>query len=419
MNTNIKENIYYDVEDIIMVRGKGIYLYDSNGKEYIDSASATFNLILGYSNNEVIEAVKEQLGELIHVTSSFQTNQINDLVKKLVNISPENLEKVHLKVSGGSEANEGAIKMAQYYTKKRDVISLFRSHLGQTYMMMNLSGNTFRKDPFPTVFPLGTQVPDPYCYRCFYKQNPETCNMLCVERINDFIEYACSDQVACIIIEPISGNGGNIVPPKKYFKTLKKLCEERNIVLIFDEIQTGFGRTGKMFAADYFGVSPNIMTVAKGLGGTGFQIAGILTEKKLVGLEARHHSFTFGANVMAAVAASKTLDIITQPGFFENVSNVGDYIMLRLDKMKEKYKFIGDVRGVGLMIGVEVIDSFGEPDVYLTNRIAKLAMNEGLIIRTSRYGYGNVFKIRPALNITIDEAEKLCDRLERVLRCIK
>lgn len=413
------DHIYYHVEDVRMEKGEGIHIYDSEGKEYIDCASATFNLILGYSNKEVTDAVKEQMDNLVHTTSSFQTTAINTMVERLVSITPKNLTKVHPKVCGGSVANEGAIKMAQYATGKRDVISLFRSHLGQTYMMMNLSGNAFRREPFPSACSMGLQVPDPYCYRCFYKQKPETCNLLCVERINDFIEYASSGQVACMMVEPISGNGGNIVPPMGYLRALKKLCEEHDMALILDEIQTGFGRTGKMFAADYYEVEPSIMTVAKGLGGTGFQVAAILAEEKYAGMEGHHHSFTYGSNVLAAAAASKTLEIIVRPGFLENVQAVGHYIMERLYKMQERFKFMGDVRGVGLMIGIEIIDSEGSPDVALTNRIAKDAMEYGLILRTSRYGFGNVFKIRPPLTITLEEAEELCDRLERTLADVR
>ncbi|MCP4137560.1 MAG: aspartate aminotransferase family protein [bacterium] len=416
---NARQHIYYSVQDKMIVRGEGIYLYDSEGNKYIDCASATFNLNLGYSNKRVIDAVKKQSDELIHVTSSFQTKPVNDLVKKLIEISPDNIQKVHLKVSGGSVANEGAIKIAQFHSKKCGVISLFRSHLGQSYMMMNLSGNSFRKEPFAGNYPGGIQVPDPYCYRCFYKQKYGTCNFLCVERINDFIDYGSNGQVGCLIVEPVSGNGGNIIPPKGYFKALKKLCDERGILLIFDEIQTGLGRTGEMFAADSFNVNPNIITVAKGLGGTGFQVAAILTEAKLVGLDGYHHSFTFGANVMAAAAANVTLDIITKEGFLENVKVSGKYILDRLYKMQEKYSFIGDIRGLGLMIGVELIDEDGMPDVALTNLLANRAMDYGLIIRTSRYGFGNVFKIRPPLNITVSEAEELCDILEKVLGDIK
>ncbi|RRN71342.1 aspartate aminotransferase family protein [Peribacillus simplex] len=424
MNGKVKsstnpDSLYYKVDDIIMEKGEGIYLYDQDGNKYFDCASATFNLNLGYSNKEVIDSVKNQMDNLIHVTSSYQTDSVNTLAQKLVEIAPSNLTRAHPKVCSGSAANEGAIKMAQYNTGKRDVISLFRSHLGQTYMMSALSGNSFRREPFPPQFSFGLQVPDPYCSRCFYNQKPDSCGMLCVERINDFIEYASTGNVAAIMVEPISGNGGNIVPPKGYFKSLKKLCEEHDISLIFDEIQTGFGRTGKMFAADYFDVQPNMMTVAKGLGGTGFQVAAILTEEKYVGMPGHHHSFTYGSNVMASAAACTTIDILKRPGFLENVTVVGDYIMERLEGMKEKFKFIGDVRGVGLMIGVEIVKDNNEPDVELTNHIAKCAMDHGIIIRTSRYGYGNVFKIRPPLTITLSEAEELCHRLDRLLEELK
>jgi 4-aminobutyrate aminotransferase len=415
LEPNIHQLIYHHVSDTVLVKGKGIYVYDAEGTRYIDCASATFNLSLGYGHPEVLQAVQEQAEKLIHVTSTFQTDPINAVVRKLVEVSPENLTLVHPKVSSGSVANEGAIKIAQHYTGKRDVITLFRSHLGQTMMMTSMSGNAFRKEPFPNLFPGSIQVPDPYCHRCFYKQKPQTCDFLCVDRINDFVEYASSGSVACIVVEPISGNGGNIVPPPGYFQALEKLCREQNIILIFDEIQTGIGRTGKMFAAQHFGVQPNIITTAKGIGGTGFQFAAILTEERLRGLEGHHHSFTYGSNVLAAAAAAKTLDIVSQPEFLKNVETVGNYIMERLRKMQEKYTFISDVRGVGLMIGIEISDHEGNPNTDLTNYIAKLAMKHGLIIRTSRYGYGNVFKIRPPLIITLEESEQLCNQLEKVL----
>lgn len=409
------KNFYYPIENLVMDRGEGVWLYDINGKRYLDCASGTFNLNLGYSHREVLDAVHEQMEKLVHCTSCFQNAPVNQLVQKLAEVSPDNLTKVHPKVSSGSVANEGAIKIAQYVTGKRDVISLFRSHLGQTMMTLSLSGNAFRREPFPYLHQGAVHVPGPYCYRCFYKQKPETCNFLCVERINDFIAHSSSGQVACMILEPISGNGGNVVPPPGYLQALKKLCDEHNILLIFDEIQTGIGRTGKMFAADYFGVQPNMMTVSKGLGGTGFQVSAILTEERLSTLDSHHHSFTYGANVLAAAAAVKTLEIVSNPCFLENVTTNGNYILERLNSMKKHYPFIGDVRGVGLMIGVEIIDADGSPDVDLTNKIAKVAMKYGLIIRTSSYGHGNVFKIRPPLTISAQEAEYLCDQLDKVL----
>ncbi|MBN3554021.1 aspartate aminotransferase family protein [Fictibacillus nanhaiensis] len=398
-----------------MDKGEGIYLYDIDGNEYIDCASATFNLSLGYSHPAVVKAMKDQADKLIHVTSSFQTEPINQLARKLVDLAPNRITKAHLKVSGGSVANEGAIKMAQRATGKRDVISLFRSHLGQTMMTANLSGNAFRKANFPLAIPGGLQVPDPYCFRCFYGQDSSSCNMMCVSRLDDFLEFASSGSVAAILVEPISGNGGNIVPPHGYFQKLRAFCDTHNIKLIFDEIQTGIGRTGYMFAAEYFEVEPDAITVAKGLGGSGAQVAGILASDELSGLSSSDHSFTYGSNILAASAALTTLDIISKPAFLKNVQETGAHILSRLERMKEKFAFVGDVRGVGLMIGIEIVDEKGKPDTILTNWLAEKAMEHGLILRTSRYGYGNVLKIRPPLILTLEEAEVICYKFESLL----
>jgi 4-aminobutyrate aminotransferase-like enzyme len=415
---DVHELNYYKISDYRMRRGKGIYLYDTDEREYLDCSSGTFNLSLGYGHPEVIAAVRDQAERLIHVTSSFQTGPVNELVRRLVEVSPSNLTKVHLKVSGGSTANEGAVKMAQAATGRRDVITLFRSHHGQTMMTTTLSGEAYRKAPFPYLFPGVVHVPDPYCYRCFYRQHPSQCGLLCVERINDFIEYASSGSVACIVVEPVSGSGGNIVPPDGYFLALRQLCDERGIALIFDEIQTGIGRVGRMFAAEHFGVKPDIITVGKGLGGSGAQVAAILTDKKLAGLDGEHHSFTYGANVLAAAAAVKTLEVINRSGFLENVRKVGAQIMERLAHLQLRYTCIGDIRGLGLMIGIELVDDAGCPAGPTARALADHSLEHGLILRTSRYGRGNVLKIRPPLIITSEEADLLCDRLDHLFAAV-
>ncbi|NYH77258.1 4-aminobutyrate aminotransferase [Actinopolyspora biskrensis] len=411
-NQEVLDSIYYPVSARKMDRGEGVYLYDTDGNQYLDCASATFNLSLGYSHPDVVRAMKEQLDGLVHLTSSYQSDPINGMVRRLVETSPANLVKVHPKVSSGSSANEGAIKMAQQATGKSEVITLFRSHVGQTMMMTSMSGNAFRREPFPSLFPGNLQVPDPYCFRCFYGQQRETCGLMCVDRIEDFIEYASSGRVAAVIIEPISGNGGNIVPPDGYMQKLRALCDEQDIALIFDEIQTGIGRTGHMFAAQHFDVEPDAITTAKGLGGSGAQVAAILTNERLAGLPSDQHSFTYGSNLLAAAAANTTLDIVRQPDFLANVRKTGDYILGRLEEMKMRYPAIVDVRGVGLMIGFELADSDGSPDAKLTNHLASAAMEYGLILRTSRYGRGNVLKIRPPLILTVDQAQEICDKLE-------
>lgn len=406
-----------DIKNIEFVTGDGIYLWDSEGKQYIDCEAGTFNLSLGYQNKEVIGAVKEQADKMVHLSSSYLCKPVLELAKNLIEVSPDNLTKVTTKVSSGSTANEGAIKLAQYYTGKREVVSFYRSHVGQTIFMQTVSGLSFRRKPFNFSQNNISHIPYPYCYRCHLESEYPKCNCKCVEQIRDYLIYGSSGNVSCIIMEPILGNGGNQVPPKEFFHKLKQLCDEENIVLIFDEIQTGIGRTGKMFAAQYFDVEPNLMSVAKGLGGTGFQIAAILMEEKFNIMEGYLHSFTYGSNVLSCSAGVKTLDIINNEQFLDNVTNCGDFIMERLYKFKEKYEFIGDVRGVGLMIGVEIVKDkkSKEPDKNLTKEIAKRALKNGLLIRTSLYGFGNVFKIRPSLNITLEECDEMMTKLEKVL----
>jgi 4-aminobutyrate aminotransferase len=223
-----------------------------------------------------------------------------------------------------------------------------------------------------------------------------------------------------MIVEPISGNGGNIVPPPGYLNKLKAMCEEHGIVLIFDEVQTGFGRTGEMFAADYFGVAPHAMTVAKGLGGIGLQVAAILTEERLVGLDSDHHSFTYGSNVLACAGAAKTIEVLRRPGFLENVRRVGAHFKERFHDLQRTHDMIWDVRGVGLMWGLELADArtaqraYAPQNVLLTNHVAKRGLHHGLLLRTSRYGRGNVLKIRPPLVMTMEDADDVCDRLDRL-----
>lgn len=411
-----------DIKNTEFVKCEGIYLWDSQGKKYIDCAAGTFNLSLGYNNHEIIEVAKQQCDRIIHLSSSYLNENILKLAKKLVDISPSNLTRAHLKVSGGSTANEGAIKLAQYYSNKKEVISFYRSHVGQTIFMQETSGLSFRREKFN--FSLGgiTHICYPYCYRCpFGQNNSNCCSLDCIQALREHILYASCGDIACIIIEPILGNGGNQIPPKKYFIELKKICEEFEIILIFDEIQTGIGRTGHIFASDYFDVAPNILTTAKGLGGTGFQIAGILLEEKFNHMESFLHSFTYGSNILSASAALKTLEIIDNKSFLNNVKVCGEYIMSRLVVMMDKYPFIGDVRGVGLMIGFEIVKNKKDklPNIELTKKIVDSAFEYGLLIRSSLYGWGNVLKIRPALNITIEQCEEMMDILDSCLEHLK
>ena len=405
-----------EVSPVKMKNGDGIFVFDENGKRYIDAVAGTFNLSLGYSNKKIIKAAMDQADRLLHCSSSYTTDPTDRLALKLIETSPSNLSIAHTKVSSGSVAIEGAIKLAQFYTKKEEVICFYRSHHGQTIYTQAMSGFSFRRKPFQ--FSVGGvhHVPFPYYYQSNTKSEEDVSSEV-LRYIDETVKYASKDSVAAIVIEPILGNGGNLIPSKAFLTNLRNYCNKNEIVLIFDEVQTGVGRTGYMYASDYFGVKPDIMAVAKGLGGTGFQIAAILMEEKFNIMPAYLHSFTYGSNLMSSAAGLETLNIISQQSFLDNVKLQGNYFKKRLIEMQGKYEFIGDVRGVGLMIGVEVVENKKNkvPNIEMTNAIAKKCFDSGLIIRTSEYGKGNVFKIRPALNINKAEACLICDVLDRVL----
>ncbi|MFI2429147.1 aspartate aminotransferase family protein [Streptomyces sp. NPDC018955] len=413
-----QEAAQYQLGDIMLVRGEGIRAWDAEGREFLDCVSGTFNLLLGHNHPEVMAAVREQTERLVFASSSFQTEPTNRVIQELAAISPSNLTRVNLRSSSGSTANEGAIKMAQLHTGRRDVIVPFRAHLGQSLATAGLNGTTKMRAPFPHRYPGGLHVPGPYCFRCFYRQTPESCGMLCVDRIEDFIAYASSGSVACVVIEPISGAGGNIVPPDGYLQELRRFCDEHGIVLVFDEIQTGLGRTGQMFAADHFGVQPHMMTLAKGLTGSGLPMAAILTEERMADWDRSLHSFTYGSHTLSAAAALATLEIVQRPGFLENVRASGDVLLSRLRDLQKDNPVIGDVRGVGLMIGVELVEPDGTKAVARAHAYQRSLQRHGVLTRVSEHGDGSTIELRPPLILTPADAHTVADRFGEALEVI-
>lgn len=403
--------------NIQFTKGSGIRLYTPHNEEYIDAVSGTFNLALGYSHPEVVKVLQQQVEDLIHVSSSFTGQLASSVLNSILEHAPEGITDGWMRDIIGSTANEGAVKIANKFNGKNEVLSLSLSHHGQTLFTTSISGNAFRRKSFSnTIVNKHAIVPAPYCYRCPYSAKYPNCGYLCTEAIYDYAEYGGSGNVSRIIIEPIMGNGGNIVPPPGYFERIKKICDELDIVLISDEVQTGIGRTGYMFASGHFDLQPDIITLAKGLGGIGIPTAAILYRPEFAVLEKFEHSYTSGGNLLSLSAAQKTMEIVSREGFLENVRDNGVILGTLLERLKEKYShFIGDVRGMGYMWGLEIIEKDGAPDVALTNKIIDSALEtERLILRGSRYGFGNVVKVRPALTATADDIQEICDRLDRI-----
>lgn len=391
-------------------RGEGINLY-INGQKYLDCASGTFNLSLGYSAPEIVAAVSEQVHRCCHLSSQYTKEKSREIFRLLREFLPDQIDDFWFRDIIGSTANECAVRIAQKATGKTDVLSIFLSHHGQSITTTGISGNAFRRKSFSLSFANSIKIPAPDCHNCFYSQSSHNCDVLCATRMEDFIEYASSGQIAAFMLEPILGNGGNIVPDPRYFKIVREICDKHGILIIADEVQTGFGRTGSFFATNGFAkdLRPDIITFAKGAGGIGIPVAGVLMRKELNVLEAWEHSTTSGANPLALVALEATIKYIKQHNVLANVSQQSGLLEAGLKSLAQKYPFIFNVKGKGLMFAFEM-QTRKEVDLFL-----EIAYRNGLILRASRYDFGTAVKVRPALIVTKSELQEILTRLEASL----
>jgi 4-aminobutyrate aminotransferase len=344
---------------------------------------------------------------------------MGEVVGRLCDLAPGELTHGSVRDITGTSANERAIKAAQKASGKSDVFSLFLSHHGQSSWMTAISGNAYRRrNIIEARSPNSVKVPAPYCFRCHYRARYPSCGFLCVEAINDYIEYASSGLIACFIVEPVLGNGGNIVPPDGYFQRLRQLCDEHQICLIADEVQTGVGRTGYFFGSEAMGLRPDMIVLGKGLGGVGLPVAAVIHHERYDVLEPFEHASTGAGGLLGLAAAAYTVDTVSDPALLSDIRRRGHYLGEMLSALKSRYNVIGDVRGLGMMWGIELVDpEDGSPDVDLTLAIARHAFNDHrLILRTSRPpNRGNVIKVRPPLVTSEADLEEIVAKVALVL----
>ncbi|MFI1357742.1 aspartate aminotransferase family protein [Streptomyces sp. NPDC020898] len=391
--------------------GSGVHLY-IEGKKYIDCASGTFNVSLGYALPEVTEAVHAQLDRCAHLSSDLTGPKSREIFELLREFLPDHIESYWFRDLTGSTANECAVRMAQKATGKTDIVSLFLSHHGQSITATGMSGNAFRQRSFTLPFAGSLKIPAPDCANCFYRQVPESCGMLCARRLEDFVEFASSGRVAAVIVEPVLGNGGNITPPVEYYSVLREICDRHGILIIADEVQTGFGRTGTFFASNGFAkeLRPDIITFAKGAGGIGIPVAGVLMRKELDVLEPWEHSTTSGANPLALVALEATVKYIRDHRVLDNVALVSKVLRDGLTELSADFRCVSNVKGIGLML------AFDLPTAADMSRFIAVSRENGVIVRGSRYGFGNTVKVRPPLTISEAEVQDVLDSLRSSLR---
>ena len=403
---------------LMVVKARGASLWDSTGREYIDCTSQAWTLTIGACHPKVMAAVREQLEYFTHVRTSFETLPKLLLSRKLAELAPGDLNRVAYCLHG-STAVEGAMKLAmRHYPGRRFFVTPWDNFSGRTLAGTGLS----YPHPHPFLDYTGhtVRVPQGYCYRCAYELEYPACELFCVKMMGKFIENAIDGKPLALMMEPIQGSGGMIDFPKRYYQAIRELCDRYDILLIFDEMQTGFGRVGRMFASELYEVVPDILVFGKAVGG-GFPLAGSISRTHVAGFKPADHSFTFAHFPVSMVAALATLRVLEEEKLLERVEKLNEFFISRLLELKEKYELIGDVRGPGLMIGIELVRDrkTKEPAREESYRFEKEGLKRGVLFGTAKYsGMGNVVKIKPPAVITDAQVEKVMEIFEEVLQLV-
>lgn len=394
-------------------KGTGPYLYDGK-TTLIDAASGTFNLPFGYTHPRLINKLKEQIERCAHLSSAYTKPLSENILTRLKPYLPAEINRIWLRDVSGSGAVEGAIRMAQKYTGRSGVISLFASHHGQSLATASISGNAFRLEHFANNIEGSYKIPTPDSVLAD-AADAKSATEEFITKLEDSFCYGSSGKVACLIMEPILGNGGNIVLPVTFYRQIRKFCTRHDIVLIADEVQTGFGRTGTFFASTGYAhaLQPDIIVFAKGAGGIGIPTGGILMKEKLDVLATYEHSNTSGANPLSLTALHETIAIIEDEQLLNNVQRHETYLRNALLDLQKKHPLISRVRGLGYMFG------FDTPSPEIAAQAIELAASKGLIIRGSRYGKGCAIKIRPPLVCERSHLNEIIQKLDLVFTALE
>ncbi len=403
------------LQPVVISEAKGALMRDVEGREYIDLFSGISVVNAGHGQPEIINAAIAQARKLVHAcTYVYYIPPTIKLAERLAGITPKSLQKTFFGNSG-AEAIECALKLARKYTRKYEFISIMCSFHGRTLGTLSVTGQSSRRkyDMGPYLSGVSFASP-PYCYRCPFEKEYPGCDLLCARNVRDVIKYSTSGGVAAFIAEPVMGEGGIIPPPAEYFKVVKEILDENGVLFIADEVQTGFGRTGKLFAIEHYGEEPDMMALGKGIA-NGFPVSACITKAEIGNsFEPGDHLSTFGGNPVCAAAALANINFLVRENLPHKAAEEGKYIMKRLNEMKENHKIIGDVRGKGLMIGVELVkDARRTPANEETTRIRDKAREEGLLLGSGGI-LGCVLRIQPPLVIERQQLDKALDILDRL-----
>jgi len=399
---------------LVWEKAEGVKVTDVDGNTYIDMTSGVLVTNVGHCHPKHVRAIQEAVANLMNCYD-FPTPARVRFSQKLVEKMPPNLDKAFL-VTTGSEATEAAQRVAKRYTGRHEIVSFYGAFHGRTYGAMSMCGKTGSRKKFGPMMPGVIHVPYPYCYRCPFKMEPETCGVYCLEFIDVALNAQSTGDIAALIIEPYQGAAGFIFPPEGYLKALEEWCKQKDILLIFDEVQSSFGRTGSMFAFEWEGNRPNLLCLGKGIG-SGMPTAALMAESRLMAVLAPGEmSSTTGGNPISCAAGLAILEIMEEENLVENSRKIGALMKKRFQEMAEKSSYLGDVRGRGLVMGLEFVadKKTKEPSEEITMEFINRSVSKGVML--GRVGiYGNVVRIAPPLVIKEEEANEALEIMEKVL----
>jgi len=401
-------------------RAEGCTVEDFDGNEYLDVFSGISVTNAGHRDEAVVEAAKDQLDEFIHGCTYLHPHQpAADLAEKLADVTPGDLQKTFF-ANSGTEAVEGAVKLARKYTGSKEVVALEMSFHGRTLGSLSLTGNKAYKDEMAPTLNDVAHVAPPYSYRC-PRCDGDSCTADCANQLERIIETHTSGDLAAVIVEPVMGEGGIIVPPEGWLERIQEITHENGGLLIVDEVQTGYGRTGEMWASDHFDVVPDIMPQAKGIA-NGLPLGAFTAREEIANaFESGDHLSTFGGNPVACAAAQATIEEL-QDGLVGNARKQGAWLSDRLADLEAAYDVVGDTRGLGLMQGVELVDPSDTgpmdvapaPDAKLAKHVGNQLREDGIVMGVGGF-YSNVLRFQPPLPISREQLERTVTAIEDAL----
>ncbi|MEZ5423095.1 MAG: aspartate aminotransferase family protein [Pyrinomonadaceae bacterium] len=402
--------LYYQ-EPIALVKGEGEYVWDTEGNRYLDAFGGVLTVSVGHANPDVNAAIIEQTKTLQHISAIYANQPQSDLAEKLAEITPGDLQKSFF-TSSGTEADDTAILAAKLATGRGEIVVLRHSYSGRSATALSTVGHSSWR-PIPSQVAGIVHARAPYCYRCPWKMTPDNCGAACAEDVRDVIETTTTGEIAAFMAEPIMGVGGFIVPPDGYFERVEEITRKHGGLFIADEVQTAWGRTGdKWFGIEHTGVKPDIITSAKGMG-NGVPIGWTIATTEVADKFAGPTFATFGGNPVSMAAGLAVIKFIEDNDLRTNARVVGDYLRGRLEELKEKHAIVGDVRGRGLMQGIELVKDreTKEPAADAVLKVFEETKRRGVLIGKGGL-YGNVIRTGMMLNSTKDNVDELVAALD-------